>query len=209
MIKKCIFSVLIVVAWAYFATMFYKTIMLLLLFIVWKKQVFKILPLWMKKYGMKPYWLCFVLCLWIGMPRYRINSGDRVRLIYLDNDGNAKHPPLGQYLMNTFFPEEEIINVGIHHATLAKYAGIGNSLIQQVNGDIANGKINNFFYAYDNLGLENPLSGVYPQVFNQTLGGNERAVYICEPEGNNLVSWSKDNGFKYPLVVFCHGFLGN
>ena len=41
------------------------------------------------------------------------------------------------------------------------------------------------------------------------LGGNVRAVYICEPKGDENVEWSKDNGFKYPLVVFCHGYLGN
>ena len=36
MTKKCIISVLFVVAWAFFASLFYKTIMLMLLFLVWK-----------------------------------------------------------------------------------------------------------------------------------------------------------------------------
>ncbi len=209
MIKKCIFSVLLVVAWACLASQFYKTIMLMLLFLVWKKQVFEWLPLWMKRYGMKPYWALFVVCLWMAMPRYRINSGDRVRLVYLDEEGNAKHPPLGQYLMNTFFPEEEIMNFGIHNVPLAKYAGIGSSLMRQADSDIANGKIRNFYHAYDNLGWENPMSGVYVQAFNDFFGGNGRAVYICEPKGDENVEWSKDNGYKYPLVVFCHGYLGN
>ncbi len=208
-VKKCIVSVLIVVAWACLATMFYKTVMLMLLFLIWKKQVFERLPSWMTKYGMKPYWACFVVFLWIAMPRYRINSGDRVRLVYLDEKGNAKHPPLGQYLVNTFIPEEEIVNVGIHNVPLLKYAGIGSTLIRQANDDIANGKIRNFFYAYDNLGYENPMSGVYAQAFHDFLGNDDRAVYICEPKSDENVKWSKDNGFKYPLVVFCHGYLGN
>lgn len=209
MTKKCIFSVLIVVAWACFASLFYKTIMLMLLFLVWKKQIFEWLPLWAKKYGTKPYWMCFLLCLWIAMPRYRIDSSDRVRLVYLDDEGNAKHPPLAQYLLNTFLSEEEIMNFGIHNVPLAKYMGIGSSLIRQANDDIANGKIRNFYYAYDNLGWENPMSGAYVQAFNDFLGGNGKAVYICNPKGDENVKWSKDNGFKYPLVVFCHGYLGN
>lgn len=61
-----------------------------------EKQIFERLPLWMTKYGMMPYWMCFVLCLWMAMPRYRIDSGDRVRLVYLDEKGTAKHPPLLQ-----------------------------------------------------------------------------------------------------------------
>ena len=86
---------------------------------------------------------------------------------------------------------------------------LGGSLVNQASEDIGNGKIGNFFKPYDNLGLENPLSGVYPQFFNQMLGGNDRAVYICEPKDDENVKWDKDNGFKYPLVVFCHGYLGN
>ena len=64
---------------------------------------------------------------------------------------------------------------------------LGGSLINQASEDIDNGKISNFFKPYDNLGLENPLSGVYPQFLNQMLGGNDRAVYICEPKGDEDV----------------------
>ena len=44
MTKKCIISVLFVVVWALFASLFYKTIMLMLLFLVWKKHLFEMLP---------------------------------------------------------------------------------------------------------------------------------------------------------------------
>ena len=215
MIKKCILSVLIIVAWVFFATLFYKTIMTMLLFLVWKKQVFGWLPSWMKKYGMKPYWLCFVLCLWIAMPRYRIHCGDRVRMVYLDDDGDVENSPLLYYAINTLIPEKEVVNLGIKCIALVRPAlsvcgmHLGESLINQASEDTNNGKIGNFFSPYNNLGLENPLSGVYPQLFNQMFGGNDRAVYICEPKGDDSVEWSKDNGFKYPLVVFCHGYLGN
>ena len=203
MTKKIIPSMLIAIAWFVVTTFFYKTILLMLLFLVWKKQVFEKLPSWMVRYGMKPYWAVFVICIWVAMPRYRIYSGDRVRLVYLDEEGNAKHPPLGQYLVNTLLPEEEVMNMGVHnYASLAKQMGIGGPIMQQVEGDKANGKIHNYYAPYRHLGLENPMSGVYVQAFNQFLGGNGRAVYICSPK-----DWSKDKA--YPLVVFCHGFLGN
>ena len=54
MTKKCIISVLLVVAWAFFASLFYKTIMLMLLFLVWKKHIFEMLPPWAKKWGIRP-----------------------------------------------------------------------------------------------------------------------------------------------------------
>ena len=106
MTKKCIISVLLVVAWAFFASLFYKTIMLMLLFLVWKKHIFEMLPAWTQKWGMKPYWMLFFVCLWMAMPRYRIDSNDRVKLVYLDKNGEAKHPPLTQYFINTLIPEK-------------------------------------------------------------------------------------------------------
>ena len=47
------------------------------------------------------------------LPRYRVNSSDRVRLVYLDKEGETTRPPLGQYLVNTLLPEEEIVHFGI------------------------------------------------------------------------------------------------
>ena len=157
--------------------------------------------------------MLFFVCLWMAMPRYRIDSNDRVRLVYLDKNGENKHPPLTQYLINTLIPEEEIVNFGIRNLMIARpvisMMGVGGTLIAQANQDIANGKIHNFFTPYDNLGMDNPMSGVYVQAFNEAFGTNDRAVYISEPKGDENVRWSKENGFRYPLVIFCHGYLGN
>lgn len=202
MTKRIILSILIAIAWLCVATLFYRILLLMLLFLVWRKPIFERLPSWAVRYGMKPYWVLFVFFLWIAMPRYRIHSADRVRLVYLDAEGNAKHPPLGQYLLNTLLPEEEVMNFGIHNALLGKSVGIGGTLTRQLASDKASGKIDNFYTPYRRLGLENPMSGVYVQAFNQFLGGNERAAYICNPKG-----WNKEKA--YPLVVFCHGYLGN
>lgn len=111
------------------------------------------LPAWTLKWGMKPYWMLFFVCLWMAMPRYRIESNDRVRLVYLDKNGDAKHPPLTQYLINTLIPEEEIVNFGIRNLMIARpvisMMGVGGTLIAQANQDIANDKIHNFFTPYD------------------------------------------------------------
>ena len=213
--KRIFFTVLLLLAWIFFATLFYKTLIVMLLAMVWQGKIREKLPERIKPYGIKAIWACLVLTLFVAMPRYRINCGDRVRLVYLDENGEPKHSPISCYIVNTLIPEEEVVNLGIKNLQLVRplLSGmgmhIGGTLVQQANHDIENGNIGNFFKPYNHLGLENPLSGVYPQFFNQMLGSNDKAVYICNPKGDDNVEWSKDNGFKYPLVVFCHGYLGN
>ena len=213
--KRIFFTVLLLLAWIFFATLFYKTLIVMLLAMVWQGKIREKLPERIKPYGIKAIWACLVLTLFVAMPRYRINCGDRVRLVYLDENGEPKHSPISCYIVNTLIPEEEVVNLGIKNLQLVRplLSGmgmhIGGTLVQQANHDIENGNTGNFFKPYNHLGLENPLSGVYPQFFNQMLGSNDKAVYICDPKGDDNVEWSKDNGFKYPLLVFCHGYLGN
>lgn len=206
MVKKIIISIILVVAWLFFATLFYKTIFVLLLFLVWRKVLAEKIPERYRKWSVRAVWLCLAFTLWIAMPRYRINSGDRVRLLYTDKEGNTLQPPISHWLLSTFLPEEEIVNVGItgirFTAPLIKEVGIGTSLINQAQHDIENGKISNFFKPYKRLGLDNPISGVYPQVFNEKFGTDYNTFYLCEPK-------HYDSNKTYPLVVFCHGYLGN
>lgn len=215
MTKKWIVTVFLVVAWACFATLFYKTLMVVFILRLWWKELkgwfadLDLLPERFRPYAAKALFSVLALCIWMGMPRWYIDSGDRVRLVYLDDKGETEHPPLLQYVANTLVPEEEVVNFGIRNVSVAKFMGIGSSLMRQANDDATHGKIRNFLLPYDNLGTENPMSGVYAQAFHDILGTKERAVYICEPKGDANVTWSKDNGFKYPLVVFCHGYLGN
>lgn len=203
--KKIFLSALLLLAWCMFATTFYKTICMMLIVAVWHKTLRDKLPPSAKRWGMKAVWLCLVLVLWTAMPRYRIHSGDRVRLVYLKEDDTgfiAKHPPLAQYVLNTLLPEEEIVNVGIMAARLKCLPFLSGRLSQELDHDIAAGKRGNFFSPFDNLGWENPMSGVYAQAFNDVLGGHDRAAYIIAPK-----HYDKDKA--YPLVVFCHGYLGN
>lgn len=205
-VKKVIYSITLVGAWFFFATLFYKTICVVLLFLVWRKVLAEKVPKRYRNLSIRAVWLCLGFTLWIAMPRYRINSGDRVRLLYVDKEGNTQRPPISHWLLSMLLPEEEIVNVGVkcieYNAPLIRMAGLGNTLIEQAQNDINSGKIGNFFKPYKRLGLNNPISGVYSQVFNEKLGTNYNAFYLCEPK-------YYDRNKAYPLIVFCHGYLGN
>ena len=178
----------------------------MLLFAVWRKTLMGKVPEHYRTWAGRGVWLILITVLWVAMPRYRINSSDRVRLLYVDREGNTQQPPISHWLLSTLLPEEEIVNMGItgirFTAPLIKEVGIGTTLIKQAQNDIESGKIGNFFKPYKRLGLDNPISGVYPQVFNEKLGSDYKSFYLCEPRHYN-----KDR--TYPLVIFCHGYLGN
>lgn len=203
---KIFFSIPLILVWLFFATLFYKTIVLMILFAIWKSYIVAHMPMPVHKYSAKIIWAGLIICLWVGMPRYRIHNNDRVKLVYLDNEGNAKHPPLTHYVLNTLLPEAEIVNFttkGLKFIKpIAQYMGIGNGMMNQAQDDFDKGRRKNFLEPYHNLGLDNPISGVYPQLFNATLGTDSRTVYIIEPK-------HYDEEKSYPLVVFCHGYLGN
>ena len=197
---------MLVAAWLFFATLFYKTICLMLLYAVWRKWLMSKIPEGSRRWANRAVWVALIVVLWVAMPRYRIHSTDRVRLVYVGEDGDVQHPPLSHWLLSTFVPEAEVVNAGItgirFTAPVMKEMGIGASLIQQAQDDIRDGKIGNFLKPYRRLGLDNPISGVYPQMSNEQLGTNHRTFYLCRPK-------HYDSRRAYPLVVFCHGYLGN
>ena len=206
MIKRIIFSTIVLTACVFFASLLYKTICIFMLWLVWRKRLMNKVPDRYRRWCTRAVWLCFVVIVWTALPRWRIDCGDRVRLVYVDNDGNAKHPPVSQYLVNAVVPESEIMNLGITgvivSSPIIQKLGLSQALIKQTQNDIFNGRILNFYSPYKNLGMCNPMAGVYPQLFNDTFGTDYRAVYISNPK-------HFDESRSYPLVVFCHGYLGN
>lgn len=83
-----------------------------------------------------------------------------------------------------------------------KVAGLGNRFINDAATDFANGKMHNFLDPYDNLDFDNPMSACYAQVSNAMLGTDYKTIYLCKP--NHYAE-----GTTYPLIIFCHGYLGN
>lgn len=212
--KKIALTVLLLLLWWMFSTLFYKTVCVMLLVAVWRNELREKLPEKFRTWGMRAVWIVLALVLWTGMPRYRINSGDRTRLIFVEEkDGKyvAKHPPIGQYILNTLLPEEEVCHACVNFTGLAgvemghlmkKLTGHGlDGFIKQAEDDYKAGKSANFLTTYDNLGLDNPMAAVYTQALN-TLGDDEMPAYVCSPK-------DYDEDKAYPLVVYCHGLLGN
>lgn len=204
--KKILVSIVLVAAWLFFATLFYKTLCVMLLYAVWSGWLMSKIPEGSRRWAIRAVWVALIVVLWVAMPRYRIHSTDRVRLLYVDKDWEVQRPPLSHWLLSTLVPEAEVVNVGISGIRLMapaiKQMGIGPSLIQQAQDDIKDGKIRNFFKPYRRLGLDNPISGVYPQMFNEKLGTDYAAFYLCRPR-------HYDSERTYPIVVFCHGYMGN
>lgn len=204
---KIIVTIVLVLVWLFVAILFYKTICMMLIVAVWRKNIAAKIPVHWRKWWMRGVWTILVIVLWVVMPRYRINSSDRVRLLYLNEEGETVHPPLMQYLLDTILPEEEIVNftlktLPITGPILHQTAHLGNRFIKDAEKEIFDGKMHNFLDPYDNLGLDNPISACYPQTFNTMFGTNYKTAYICNPK-------QYDEGETYPLIVFCHGYLGN
>lgn len=185
-------------------TLFYKTVFILLLYVLWRKPLMTKLPERYRKWTTRAIWCCLILTLWVALPRWGTHSHDRVQLVYLDKNGDVKHAPVSHWLVSAVFPEAEIVNLGITGVRLSSLVGWhpNNAIVRQAQDDIKAGKIGNFFKPHRHLGLNNPISGVYSQLFNERLGTKHDAVYICRPKHYK-------KGQSYPLVVFCHGYLGN
>lgn len=82
--------------------------MLGLLVCLWRKEIKEIRP-----WAYKALICMLLIAIFCVLPRYRYNTGDRVRLIYQSEKGSPEYPPLAHYLVNVFFPEEELCNLGI------------------------------------------------------------------------------------------------
>lgn len=204
-LSKLILTALLIGLWCFFVTAFYRTLVVMLLFALWNNTLQELVPAPAKAYCKKAGWAILIVSLFWSMPRYRVNTSDRVRLVYLDREGNPELPPIGQYLCNVIFPEAEIMNVGISTLSFTSpflsQLGIGKSLVQEVKQAKASGEIDHFLTPYSDR-PDFPLSGAVQQCFNTELGADTRAVYITNPT-------NMDKDKPYPLVVFCHGYLGN
>ena len=154
------------------------------------------------------YWLilgifCFGLIL--SFPRYLPTKKDRIKHYYLNKNNKIRRPPLHHWFLNTILPEEELCNIGIKFSKIvAPMMGIGKDLRENLKFAKENCSLNNMLKPYWKLerNFENPMSAAYVQGLNQLLKENNKSFYLIIPKNCN-----KDN--TYPLVVFCHGFLGN
>ncbi len=81
MIKRIIFSTIVMAACVFFASLIYKTICIFMLWLVWRKRVMSKVSERYRRWCIRAGWLCFVVIVWTALPRWRIDCGDRVRLV--------------------------------------------------------------------------------------------------------------------------------
>ena len=101
-------TVTLSILFLFFASWFYKIMVLMLLAHTWRKEIKA-----KKEWGYRAVMGVLFIAMFCVLPRYRYNTSDRVQLIYQDQKGNPAYPPLTHYLVNVFLPEEEICNIGI------------------------------------------------------------------------------------------------
>lgn len=145
----------------------------------------------------------------LSLPNY-FQRG-RTRLEYIDQSGKQMSIPLDAYVSNVVFPEIEIMNAGIlgtaffpiQSATVSGHK-IGGGLLSDAKQDFWKGKLISFYTPFLQLRLHgsDPGSAAIGQFLNEKLGRKYDPIYITYPR-----HWNK--GEEYPLVVFCHGYLGN
>lgn len=194
----------------------YKTIVLMLLTFVWRKKIARWCIFSRRRWGRlvarhswKVLMAVLVVQLWTALPRYRTGSDDRLQLYYLNEQGERVSTPVGHWLFNALLPEEEITNLGVWCARngigLAEQFGIGGSIMEQFRNDDARGRIYNFYAPYRELDVRglSLVSGTTSQAFNNFgIGEKTKSVYVLRPDNYNKEK-------AYPVVFFCHGYLGN
>ena len=184
----------------FFASWFYKIVMLMLLAHTWRKEIKT-----KKEWGYKAVMCILFIAMFCVLPRYRYNTSDRVQLIYQDKKGNPEYPPFTHYLLNVFLPEEEICNMGIWGARVVpKVIPLANWILEEFNHDDKKGNIGKFYRPFNRLNWNGlfMMSGTTSQVFNMTGIDNTQSVYLIKPK-------NYDKNKEYPIVFFMHGYLGN
>ena len=80
---KAFKTILLVVAFLFFASWFYKIVVLMLLAFTWRKEIKA-----KKEWGYKVVMGILLVAMFCVLPRYRYNTSDRIQLIYQDKKGN-------------------------------------------------------------------------------------------------------------------------
>lgn len=198
--SKVIKSVILLVLFLLFASWFYRIIFVLLGAVVWRHEIKR----WHKGlyFGLIAVLSVALFCV---LPRFRYNTGDRVRLIYQDENCNPVLPPVSHYLFNVLFPEEEICNFAIMGVRLIpNNMPMVDWLVQEFKYDDSKGNIKNFGKCFSDLNWSGDfmMSGTTSQLANMVGLPETRSVYLIEPE-------DFDEKKQYPLVFFMHGYMGN
>jgi Na+/melibiose symporter-like transporter len=77
-------TILLVILFLFFASWFYKIVVLMLLAHLWRKEIKA-----KKEWGYKVTMCVLLIAMFCVLPRYRYNTSERVQLIYQDKQGKT------------------------------------------------------------------------------------------------------------------------
>ncbi len=201
---KIALTLLLVVLFFLTVSLEWHIILIMLLVLVWRQPVKKFLTSYWN-WGYVALWCVLGVAFIFSLPRYFALPSDRVRHYYVNKEGKTKLPPIHHWLLNAVLPEEELCNFGMKTARIAgPMAGLGKGLMQNYEVEQQRGTLSKMLQPYRRLSnsFENPMSAAYVQGMNDVLGTNDKSFYVIRPK-------HFDKEKSYPLVVFCHGMLGN
>ena len=207
MIRKLFTIILVVLMLVCFASWQYWLICLLCLVLMWKSKIRNIRFFANHKYLYGTVVGILLFSIWMTLPNY-FDRG-RTRLVYLNEEGVKRNPPLCVYVANVLFPEKEVMNFclktnALFPSALAHRIGIGGALLSDARNDFWSGKTDSYYNAYNRLSLtgSNPGSFTIAQTWNELTGDNLDAIYITRPA-------DYDSNRTYPVLFFAHGLMGS
>lgn len=196
-------SILILLLFIFSVSATWRIGCIIILILIWKGYMGNLTPSF--EWGFRILLIICSIGFIISLPRYLPLRKDRVRLYYINKDNQIRRPPFHHWIMNAILPEEELCHLGIKTSRIAApLIGIGEGLKENLKFEKKNRTLSNMINPYRELSGtgENPMSAAYTQGFNQFLKENNRSFYLIRPK-------NFDKNKEYPLVVFCHGYMGN
>lgn len=186
-----------------FATWQYRLLCLLLIVIINRKWIKQRVLMQRWKHSYKGLIIALLVLIYVCLPNY-FQRG-RTQLHYLDANGQRTNTPALIYLTNVLFPEKEVMNLCMKTVAICPKQLIQNNRFAiDAKKDFWKGKAFGFYKPYNRLSIQGSNSGSFAiaQTINTVLKTNYDAVYINRPKNFNPSQ-------KYPVVVFCHGYMGS
>ncbi len=103
--KRCLRSLILIVAWMIITSPFYKMVIIIVLYFMWRRVILSRLHGQLRFIAPKAIAVSLGIALWFSLPLYTLDTGRQVRIIYLDDTYNVRHAPLRPYLTQTLLPK--------------------------------------------------------------------------------------------------------
>lgn len=201
-VNRVVLTLVLLALVLYFVSPLYRILTLVGLVMVWQSE----LNTW-KSGIVKMVIPCLLIFLIACLP---FNFG-RTKLVYQDENYHPTNTPISHWIISALVPESEIMNAGTLVCSMRIPEIIPIKQVQSfVNGTLYKQYQQDFGirhamlkpYRNVHIPFSTPVSGIWSQCANMVGLKETRAVFIQKPKHYNPKK-------EYPLVVFCHGYMGN